>query len=114
MNFIKSLFAKVLVFFTGGKAEKVFNAVAELVPRAIPIVNAIAAMTPNKTDDEIAAAFAKYGQTFHADMLKSGMERGYLLLQLATTVLAEEFPNLATNVINSAVQLAVTGTKANQ
>jgi len=112
MKFIKLLLAKVLTFFTGGQAAKIFETIAELVPRAIPIVNTIAEMTPNKADDEIAAAFAKYGQEFRTDMLTSGVERGYLLLQLATRVLAVEFPTLATNIINSAVQLAVTGHKA--
>lgn len=112
MKYIKTLLAKVLLFFTGGKAAQVFETVAELVPKAIPIVNRIAELTPNKTDDEIAAAFAKYGQEFRQDMLAGGVERGYLLLQLATRVLAVEFPSLATNILNSAIQLAVTGQKA--
>ena len=39
-------------------------------------------------------------------------KRGYLLLQLASQVLSTQFPGVATNILDAAVQLAVTGAKA--
>jgi hypothetical protein len=38
--------------------------------------------------------------------------RGYVLLQLASQVLAAEVPGVATHILDTAVQLAVTGAKA--
>jgi hypothetical protein len=113
MNFLKSLIQKIAKFFTSGRAEAVLTTAAELVPKAIPVVEAVAALAPNKTDQEIAAAFAKYGQTFSTTWLTGPAgQRGALLLQLATQVLAGELPGVATNILNTAVQLAVTGSKA--
>jgi len=37
--------------------------------------------------------------------------RGYVLLELATQVLAAQLPGTATNILNTAIQLAVTGSK---
>ncbi len=113
MNFLKNILKKIVQFFTSGKAEKAFDTAVALVPKAIPIVQSITAMTPNKADDEIAAAFAKYAVPFNAAWLDAPREqRGYLLLHLATQILAAEAPGVATNILNTAVQLAVTGTKA--
>ena len=113
MNFLKNLIRKIALFFQSGRAEAVLTTAAELVPKAIPVVQTIAALVPNKTDQEIAAAFAKYGQAFSTSWLNGPPgQRGALLLQLATQVLAAEVPGVATNILNTAVQLAVTGGKA--
>lgn len=114
MGFLKSILSKIVKFFTGGSAEKVFNAVADLVPLALPIVQTIARLTPNRTDDEILSAFQNYGVAASIEQIRStpADQRGYLLLQLATGVLSRRFPGVATNILNSAIQLAVTGVKA--
>ena len=113
MDKLKLFFGKVVSIFKSGAAERAFNVVAGLVPKALPIVQSIAAMTPNKTDDEIAAAFATYGVPMTAQVQGTpAPQRGYLLLHLATEVLAKEFPGLATNLLNSAAQIAFTGIKA--
>jgi hypothetical protein len=113
MNILKKIIASIAGFFKSGKAEAALTAAANLVPKAIPIVQSIAALTPNKTDNEIANAFAKYGQEFSTSWLSGPPnQRGALLLHLASEVLAAELPSTATNVLNTAVQLAVTGIKA--
>ena len=112
MKFFQSLIQKIARFFTSGKAAAALTTAAELVPRAIPIVQTITSLTPNKSDDEIASVFAKYGQAFRAAWLDGPVgQRGALLLQLATHVLAEQLPGVATNILNTAVQLAFTGSK---
>ena len=112
MKFLQGLIQKIARFFTSGRAEAALTTAAELVPRAIPVVQTIAALTPNKTDDEIASAFAKYGQQFQSTWLNGPAgQRGALLLQLATAVLAQQVPGVATNILNTAVQLAFTGAK---
>lgn len=113
MKFLKSLLASIVGVFRSGRAEAALTKAVELVPKALPIVQTIAALTPNRADDEIVAAFARYARPFSDEYLARPREdRGYLLLQLATEVLAAECPNIATNVLNTAVQLAVTGAKA--
>jgi hypothetical protein len=68
---------------------------------------------PNRTDQEIAAAFEKFAIPGAAQYLAAPQgHRGYVLLDLATQVLAAQFPGVATNILNAAVQFAVTGMKA--
>lgn len=114
MNFLKKIIAAVVGFFKSGKAEAAFNKALELIPQALPIVQKIAALTPTRVDDEIVSAFAYYAVPFQSSYLALPREkRGYLLLQLATDVLAKEAPGVATNILNTAIQMAVTGAKAN-
>lgn len=113
MKFIKGLIQKVIAYFTSGKAEAALNTAAELVPKALPIVQEIATLVPNRTIQEIAGAFETYAVPFSQELLSTPLaQRGYLLLELATQVLAKEVPGVATNILNTAVQLAVTGSKA--
>lgn len=113
MNFLKSIVQKIVAFFGSGKAEAALNQAVALVPKALPIVEAIAALTPNRTVQEIEAAFENYAVPFSQSWAATPeASRGYLLLQLATTVLSREAPGLATNILNTAVQIAVTGSKA--
>ena len=113
MKFVKSVIQKIVSFFASGKAEAALNQAAELVPKALPIVQEIATLAPNRTDQEILAAFQKFAVPGAAQYLATpAAQRGYVLLQLATQVLSAEVPGVATNVLNTAVQLAVTGSKA--
>jgi len=112
MKVLKSLIQKIVAFFATGKAEAALTQAAELVPKALPIVEEIAALVPNKTDQEIAAAFQKFAVPFSSQILATPMgSRGYVLLELATQVLAAQLPGTATNILNTAIQLAVTGSK---
>jgi hypothetical protein len=113
VKFLKTIIQKILSFFTSSKAQAALERAAELVPFALPIVKQIAALTPTRADDEIVAAFDKFAVPGAQQYLATPVaQRGYVLLQLATAALALQFPGLATNVLNTAVQLAVTGVKA--
>jgi energy-coupling factor transporter transmembrane protein EcfT len=113
MKWIKKVLAGVASLFTSGKAQAAFDTALKYVPRAIEISKAIAALTPTRADDEIIAAFERYAVPFMPAYLSMPVsKRGYLLLSLATDVLAREAPGVATNVLNTAVQLAVTGERA--
>lgn len=112
MKTLKGFFSKVAGYFQSGKAAAVFDQVAKLVEEATPIVATIEELTPNRTVKEIANAYLQFGVPLIRTVDDTPAEqRGYLLLNLATTVLGRKYPN-ATNVLNSAVQLAVTGLKA--
>lgn len=113
MKFLKSVVQKIVSFFTSGQAEAALTQACELVPKALPIVEDLAALTPDRTVQQIEAAFQKYGVPYSQQVLAAApSERGYVLLGLATRVLAQQFPGVATNILNTAVQLAVTGAKA--
>jgi hypothetical protein len=113
MSFLQKSVQKIVEFFTSAKAEAALNQAAALVPKAMPIVQDLAALAPNKTDQEILAAYQKYAVPFASQLLTTPVpQRGYLLLQLASQVLAKNVPSVAGNIIDTAVQLAVTGTKA--
>jgi hypothetical protein len=113
MNFLKNVIQKIVSFFVSGKAEAALNLAAGLVPKALPIVQEIAALAPNRTDQEIAAAFEKFAIPAAAQYLAAPQgHRGYVLLDLATQVLATEVPGVATNILNTAIQFAVTSLKA--
>ena len=112
MKILKSIIQKIVSFFASGKAEAALTRAAELVPIALPIVKEIALLVPNRTDQEIAAAFEKFAVPFASQILATPLaQRGYILLELATQVLAAQCPGTATNILNTAVQLAVTGSK---
>jgi hypothetical protein len=112
MKTVKRLMARLGAFFTSGAAEEGLTKAADLVPMAVPIVQSIARLTPNRADDEIAAAFAVYAVPL-AESWKAvpAEKRGYLLLDLATQVVGRKYPGVATNILNTAVQLAVTGSR---
>ena len=110
---IKNVVQKIVSFFTSGKAEAALTHACELAPKALPIVEDLAALVPDKTMEQIEAAFQKYGVPFSQQLLATPpSQRCYLMLELATQVLAKKFPGVAMNVLNTAVQLAVTGVKA--
>ena len=113
MKFVKTAVQKIVSFFSSGKAEAALTRACELVPKALPIVEDLAAIAPDKTMEQIESAFQKYGVPFSQQLLATApSQRGFLLLELATQVLAKNVPGVAANVLNTAVQLAVTGVKA--
>ena len=113
MKFLDNIIQKIVDFFKSGKAQAALTEAAQLVPKALPIVEEIAELVPNRTDQEIVAAFQKYAVPLSSQILSTPTaQRGYILLQLATEVLAKNLPNVATKVLNAAVQLAVTGSQA--
>ena len=113
MKYLKTVVQKIVSFFSSAKAEAALNRACELAPKALPIVQDLASVAPDKTIQQIEGAFQKYGVLFSRELLATpASQRGFLLLELASQILAAECPGLATNVVNTAVQLAVTGFKA--
>ena len=110
---MKRFFASLIRYFRGGQAEKAFNAA---VDKAMPVVRTLVKITPTRADDEILAAYDRYQVRAYVDQIRAtpADKRGYLLLQLATDVLAREFPELPTHILDNAVGAAVTQVKAEQ
>lgn len=109
MSWISTLFTKIEGFFTSGKAQQVAASLETLVPLAAPIVQEIAALTPNKTVQEVEAAYTKYAVPLIGQIANDPTTIGNALLNLATTVMQKNHaPTAAVSLLNTAVQIAVT------
>lgn len=114
MNHLESFFRWFVGLFTSPKGQAVLSTIANLAQQAEPIVEIIAAATPNKTDDEILAAYKQYGVPVMIQLANNNQKAaGAALLDLATTLLQRKVGSgVAWNVLNSAAQLAYSAYKA--
>ena len=107
-NFLKKIISTVAAFFASDKAKHALETAASLVSIAAPIIQEIAAITPNKTVAEVAQAYAKYGVPFSSTITNGGPDApGNALLNLATGLLRDKLPvdkaTVATNILQTAV-----------
>ncbi len=111
-----SWLTKIFSIFTSDKAKKALETAASISEIATPIVAQIAYLTPNRTDDEIMAAYAKYGVPFFGVVRNDPNGIGNALLNLGTQAVTARLPaqylGIATSTIQTAVQIAVTARKA--
>jgi len=110
MNWIEHLFSDIVNFFKSPKVKAAFATVEQILPIALSVVQDLATTVPNKTLVEINAAAQKYGQQVDAALVTANP--GLALLNLATSILAAKLPGTATNIIQTAIQIAVTTIKA--
>ena len=116
MTKIKLFFLKIAGFFASGEAWKALHTAAELVPKAIPILDIAAAVaagiTPTPVDDMLLAqVHARFPHMFDGS-LKSGEEVKLYLLGIATELLRARYPHVSTSVARTAVQVAYTAQHA--
>ena len=120
LNWLKAIFSKIDAFFASARGKQAIEDISTLVQIALPVVEEISALTGNAgaaaTVVAVQAAYAKYGVPF-SQTLAAGDKTaiGNALLNLATTVLQKNLPankaGVATNLLNTAVSLAVTASK---
>jgi hypothetical protein len=99
------------------KARNAVEQAASLVSIALPIVDQISGIDPKAAKfKEVADAYRKYGVPLVQSYTQDPVLIGNALLNLATQLLRSKLPTdkagLPTNVLNTAVQLAVTALKA--
>lgn len=112
-TFVEDIFKKVESFFTSGEATKVAQEVATLAEQALPIVQDIASMTPNKTVQEVEAVAQKYGVAIGSIASENSAQIGNTLLNIATEVLQKNHaPTASVSLLNTAVQMAVLATNS--
>jgi hypothetical protein len=105
-------------FFRSGKATAALEQAAALVTVAAPIVQELEVLVPtgNRTVQAVEAAYAKYAVPVAAQIQSNPTSINNALLNLASQILAKNLPpaqaGAATNVLNTAVQLAVTAARA--
>lgn len=112
MHWITALFQKFVGILHSPKVQAVETQLASLTEAALPIVQDIAALCPNRTVQEIAAAYSKYGLPLAQQISSDPTSTGNALLNLATAVLQKNHaPTAAISILNTAVQLAVVAAK---
>jgi len=105
--------------FTSGKAQAAIQQAASLVEIALPIVQDLDALAPNRTTEQVIAAaktLLATEKSLQPILTQAQTSPTGALLSLATALLEKNLPaakaGVATNVLNTAVQLAVTAAHA--
>lgn len=125
-NFVKAIetdihnvLGKISKVFKSGAATRALQIAGSMVTVAMPIVQSLDQLAPNKTVEEvqkILATYAKEEPEIETLSKLAEVNPGSALLQVASLLLKKELPptsaNVATNVLNTAVQLAVTALHA--
>lgn len=107
-SFVHDVISKIETFFTSGKAQQVETQLAALVQQAVPIVEEINQLIPNKTLQEVTAAYEKYAVPMATQVQGDPTSIGNAMLNLATSVLQKNHaPTAAVSLLNTAVQLAL-------
>ena len=118
MNFFQKILLGVENFFHSGKATAALEQAASLVSLAAPIVQELEVLVPtsNRTVQAVESAYAKYAVPVATQIQNNPTSINNALLNLASAVLAKNLPpaqaGAATNILNTAVQLAVTAARA--
>jgi hypothetical protein len=97
--------------FNAPQAAEVLDSVSALVRLALPVVAAVAAATPNRTDDQVLNLIANVGlplQGYAADWLRNDKLVKDALRSAAVAMLRKQGITEPDSVINSAVELAYT------
>ena len=114
-NPFSSFFKKIESWFTNPKVASALDTVAAVLENGgvQTIVNDIAALTPNKTVQEVINAYNKYAVPVSAGIAEGIVTPGNALLNLATVLVQKNVKNTASSsIIQTAIQLAVTAAKA--
>lgn len=96
----------VYAFLTSAKFKAVEDRIAKYTTEAYPVVKKIAEMTGNKTVEEVATAYEKFGLPVVGAITTESV--GNQLLNLATAILKRTFSGAATSEIQTAIQAALT------
>lgn len=118
MNFFTSFFGGVKSFFNklfvGGGEDflKLIEKISPIVNMAYPLVKRVAALTPNKTDDEILKAYHEFGV---ANLFEMGSNKSVALRDLVKHVLQKlNGGGVSEYIANTAIELAYAKYKEEQ
>jgi hypothetical protein len=118
VNIFQKVLQGVESFFQSGKATAALQQAAALVSIAAPIVQELEVLVPtnNRTVQAVEAAYANYAVPMASQIASNPTSINNALLNLASALLAKRLPpaqaGAATNILNTAVQLAVTAARA--
>jgi hypothetical protein len=112
-NGLKKLWAIII----SPKAQQAVSQAAALVEIALPIVQELSVVNPKLAKlSDVVAVYKKYGVPMVQQYQQNPTSIGNALLNLATEILRGKIDDpkgkIATNILNTAVQIAVTALKA--
>ncbi len=113
---VKAGLKKLWEVITSQQARDAVEQAASLVSIALPIVDELSNINPKTAKlKEVADAYRKYGIPMIQGYAQDPISIGNALLNLATQLLRAKLPankaTLSTNILNTAIQLAVTALK---
>ncbi len=108
---------KLWEIISSPNARNAVEQAASLIDIALPIVNELSAIDPKTAKlKEVADVYRKYGIPMIQSYTQDPTAIGNALFNLATQLLRSQLPaakaSLPNNILNTAVQLAVTAIKA--
>ena len=113
----KAIGKAFLKVFSSKEAQAVFQLIVEkILPEAKPIVEAIRAIIASPTDatvDEIIDLYRQMGRVA-TNIADNPTAKANALLNLATEILSDVFPQYSTPLLHSAIELALAGIKAEE
>ena len=113
----KAIGKAFLKVFSSKEAQAVFQLIVEkILPEAKPIVEAIRAIIASPTDatvEEIIDLYRQMGRVV-TDIADNPTAKANALLNLATEILSDVFPQYSTPLLHSAIELALSGIKAEE
>ena len=113
----KAIGKAFLKVFSSKEAQAVFQLIVEkILPEAKPIVEAIRASIASPTDatvEEIIDLYRQMGRVV-TDIADNPTAKANALLNLATEILSDVFPQYSTPLLHSAIELALSGIKAEE
>jgi hypothetical protein len=108
MKRILAFFARIFSRDTSDKILKGLEAAAPYYRKALEVVETIAALTPDRTDDQIVAVLKRFASPV---VLGSTQDRSALLRDVAVAALRKQFPEAADRQLNRAIEVALGAVK---
>jgi hypothetical protein len=115
MNAFKKFFSRCIAFFKSPKLDKALATTYDVMQIAMPFVEVIAQMTPNKADDEIVAVIKEFAVPVAVPTSPmTDLEKSMFLKTAAVTAVKKEVnkADVPDSVINAAVELAYLAVKS--
>ena len=109
---IAGAFKKLWKIIVSPAAQRAVETAVDLVPEVLPIVQDLRSIDPKTASvSDIYALYAKYKIPIQG-LLQDPTAIGNALLNLATALVKRQQPNLATSLIQAAIQIALVALKA--
>jgi hypothetical protein len=114
MNIFQKIFSGIGHLFTTPKAQIVAQQIEAVADKALPVIAQIEQLTGgNKTLNAVIAAYNHYGKPA-VEAEAHGANLGAALMNLAVSVLSEQFPGVPWSTIQTGAQLAFSAFKASK
>jgi hypothetical protein len=108
----KTFFEAIGHWFASPKGQEIIKQIGSITIEAEPIVQEIALATSNRTFASISEAYQKYAVPLPESELIDPRAQALALRDLATTILKKNHQDASTNILNSAVEIALAHVKS--